>query len=181
MRAVSAVGVHPTVPTTRCLNLHPQGLGTQALTLNLMYLWPVWAPQQTFAKFHQEVTTASSSGFLRAGLYKNDYANGGPLMSSLLWDGGQVSSGTTGMKSWTSQTIPFPGGIAWFALVAQTSACTIRSSLVGSLRHLIMSGTPAANTAYGGRTLASVTGALPTSGSPADAAFTQPYIFLEAA
>ena len=180
--ARSPVGLWPPIPTGCWFNPSPGPLTTQALTLNLLYLWPMYMGACVVEEVQLQVSTLGASGVLRCGVWAD--LSGFPDMATKIWDANTtVSSASTGAKSWTGQSITFPGGLVWWGMVAQTAGCTVRSSTYGTLHPLILqpSLTPATNNAYQGLSIASISGALPTSGSPVGTAFTHPKILLQAA
>ncbi len=141
-------------------------LAAVALTLNTLYLWPVILPAMTLQSIQLEVTTLGTSGLLRAGFYANDPNFNQPELSGLLADLGTQSSATVGAKTYATSLV-WPGGILWYAVVSQTTACSIRVMNSGSAIALPfpVGDTPGTNNARFGLAVTGVTGALPTSGT----------------
>lgn len=161
----------PPVPTGLWYH-HPGQLSTVALTLNVMRLYPVRLVRQQHTNIQLEVTTLGASGLIRIGFYANDDNNGllpditaGPLL-----DAGTQSSNTTGAKTWSGLTFTPPQEVVWFAVVAQTIGCTVRGNVATTMYQdlpiILPSGqTPNTNSSRLGLAIASVSGALPSSGS----------------
>jgi hypothetical protein len=131
---------------------------TSALTLNVLYLTPVYAVGN-FDRLACEVVTtpASAGGVARLGLY-NAGLDGRP--TTLVVDAGTVDITTTGIKeAVVSLSL---NSIYYVGVVMQVAAATMRSSgLTTGLRFPITSAVSAV--AGNGFTQASVSGALPSS------------------
>lgn len=145
--------------------------GTGSLgTLNVMILAPLRLPAATgLGALAVEVATAGTTGgLLRAGFYGST-ANGTPDMSNLLVDLGTVASTTTGIKTFTpGSAVTLPKGMVWFALVAQTATCTVRTSTgANEIAMPYPSGVnPSAGSNIQVLNVGGVSAGLPTSGSP---------------
>lgn len=170
------------VPTGRWFHIGGN-LTTQALTLSQMVLYPIRLPKQALQSIALEVSTASTSGFLRAGFYGMTSTGDIDLAGGPLLDAGQVSSGTTGVKTWTISWTP-PAEEVYLAIVAQTSTCTIRAVTTPiSWTHPLLLGTgesPSTNANKFAQAVASVTGALPSSGTPTTTSVFPPKVWLRA-
>lgn len=98
--------------------------GSNGLSLNVPCLHPLFpSVSGTITDIAFEVTSASTSGFMRVGLY----ADSGGSPGALIADWGTVSTGTTGVKTITglSQAL-VAGNLYWLCMVPQTSTCNIR-------------------------------------------------------
>lgn len=156
------------------------GTGTFALTLNTLYLWPVTSPGLTLKNVQLEVTTLGASGLLRCGFYEHDYTLFRPVLGSPIADLGTQSSATTGAKTFPSSAV-LPYGILWFAVVAQTIGCTVRSSTTGHgfSMNLLPGEAPGNNNSRNNFRVTGVVGALPTAGTLASAGDTDPKVFFQ--
>jgi hypothetical protein len=149
----------------------PGPLGTNALTLSTLYLYPFQCPKFTLQTVGLEVTTAATAGgVLRAGWYggwPSQAAAADVSQLSLLADLGTVISTAAGAVTLPT-ALAAPGGVLWFAVVAQVAACTMRIQTTGHgipLPFATPAETPGVNGARMGFALAGVTGALPASGA----------------
>lgn len=129
------------------------------LTINTLYAIPVYlADLSTYKKLLIEVTTLQAASTLRLGIYSD--LDGVP--SSLLVDGGTVSSATTGMKDAAIATI-LPPGFVWLVVVADTAGIVVRGfrqvGLEGFLGHAYSTDV----IFYAGVASAFVAGALPAA------------------
>lgn len=155
-------------------------LGTNALTLNTMYVYPVEIPAMILQSVAMEVSTVGTAGaVLRAGFYGRA-PNGLPNLGNLLADIGTQDATTTGSKTWPT-TLTWPGGILWYAVCAQGAGCTIRILTNGHnipIPFATTSETPGANGPRMGFAVTGITGALPTSGTLAVNNNPPPKIFI---
>lgn len=158
-------------------------LTTQALTLNQMVLYPIRVPKQALQSIALEVTTLGASGLLRVGFYGMTSTGAPDLAGGPLLDAGTQSSATTGVKTWTISWTPSAEEI-YLAVVAQTAGCTVRAVTTPiSWSQLLLLGTgesPTTNANKFAQAVASVTGALPSSGTPTTTSVFPPKIWLQA-
>lgn len=103
-------------------------LNSAVMTQDELNYFPIWIPNAcTIDRIGLECITLAGSTFFRLGLYSGASALGN-VPTTLLVDGGQVSSGTTGLKTVTvSQIIAAPGWF-WIACVAQGGAPAARTN-----------------------------------------------------
>ena len=113
-------------------------LTTGAMAAGTLRALPFVAPARggTLDRIAAEVTTAAASQNIRLGLYRNKTGEADIYPGALLADSGSISSGTTGVKSYSLSQALEPGKIYW--LVLNTSASiTMRGLAVGGVSHFL--------------------------------------------
>lgn len=106
-------------------------VGTSALTCvsGTEYAMPyVFGFNGTLSGIAINVSTLVASTFVRAGV-RSDSGTCTPG-GTVLYDGGQVSSATTGVKTWAPSLTIVAGRIYWFTITAQAGAPSISTSTV---------------------------------------------------
>ncbi len=104
-----------------------QGIvATLALTgsYQILYLWPIYLSEATPVDRACLEVTATGTGFIRHGIYANDPATGGPLVTGPIADFGTVDPTSTGVKESTLSGVVLPAGWHWYGIVWQTTSTT---------------------------------------------------------
>jgi hypothetical protein len=109
-----------------------------------------------------EVTILAAGGVARAGIY-NSTSRSNIYPTTLVVDGGEISTATTGVKIATISTSIVEGSLYWFAYLTGTLAATLRTCPSGTNLNSIL-GYPATLGgvgAFSGLTVAQAYGAMP--------------------
>jgi len=98
---------------------------TSAFSANTLYATPFTAPRNsTIDRIAFEITASQSTFFARAGIYKT-VSNTNMYPGALVVDGGEFSTGTTGVKAATIST-PLPDCYYWGVFLTSATAATFR-------------------------------------------------------
>lgn len=102
--------------------LNNAGSGFSALSLGYHYVYPVvFEKNITITKIAVHITTAAASSTFRLGVYQD---NGSLYPGTLLSDSGDISSATTGLKSYTfsPSALSLAKGIYWYGIVCSSGS-----------------------------------------------------------
>lgn len=120
--------------STKTTPMHPVAAGDPG-TLNRCALAPIYIMRRDRAplvctSIGVNVTAAGSAGAtIRFGLWGAN-ADGSIDTANLLFDSGEISTTSTGIKSY-AYTTPIPEGLYWAGRVMHTAICTITQSVHG--------------------------------------------------
>lgn len=146
-----------------CQNM--TALATSTLTTGTLYAIPFIAPHRgaTLSRIAAEVTTLLAASNIRLGLYSNKSLTS-MYPNTMLEDSGNLSSATTGVKTYTTNRILTPGYVYWMTInVSSSSTLALRTVAVAGVSSWLgmpTAGTTALNT---GITVASTFGANPST------------------
>lgn len=110
---------------------HPAGgilVGTGAsltTTANRHIALPFWAPRGgTLGKIYAQVTTLIAAQNIRLGIYANT-ADTNPSPAALLFDSGNISAASTGIKSATASLVLSPGSLYWLTFISSNAGIVV--------------------------------------------------------
>lgn len=110
-------------------------LGTTAFAADILHAIPVvFPPGLRIEEVACEVTTDAVGATIRMGLYDaTDEAKGNPYPNRLVFDSGELSGASTGVKGKDVEFDYVPGRLYFAVYVVGTSAPTIRAPIRGSM------------------------------------------------
>lgn len=144
-----------------CQNM--TALTTSTYTTGTLYAVPFIAPHRgaTLSRIAAEVSTLLAASNIRLGLYSNK-SQVSMYPNALLEDSGNLSSASTGVKTYAVTRVLTPGEIYWLTLnVSSSATLALRTVAVAGCTHFLgmaTAGTTALNTAI---SVASAFGANP--------------------
>jgi hypothetical protein len=112
--------------------------GTASTAINRGSFGPLWMSipsggPLTCSTVGIEVTTgATAGGTIRFAMWKAAADGSFDFGTDKLFESGEISSTTTGLKTF-AYTTPIPHGLYWFGTIMHTAACTVRTSNHGML------------------------------------------------